>query len=976
MDKDDEVKKPVILIVQNNKEDEEVLSDIISFDYDVVFASTEDEVLTVLQDSNKKISGAIFDADKALSILKSIRMVPALEDFPVLVSILDSESEKEEELLELDIVDFIKKPFGVRRVLNRLRTVAKLADANKIIYELERDELTGLYTRQAFLRRAQTVRSEHPDKKFCVIGFDFENFKSSNTLYGEEKCNEFLAYTAKRLQGVLPHGLAGRFGGDQFILFFAYQGENIDVQRLTTIAQSILDTAPIPHQVVKIGVNAPISKELPFLVCCDRAFLAIKEIKGLYGKDLAFFEADLQQHLLDEQRIVETMEQSLANGDFKVFYQPKHETITETIVGAEALVRWNHPDYGVMSPGQFIPLFEKNGFITKLDLFVLEQVCKDIQRWQEKGYPIVPISVNVSRRDFMEEGCIDHQIKIIDSYGIDHSYLHMEVTESLYSDQTELILTQVKKVQDLGFMIEMDDFGSGYSSLGLLSSFPLNFLKLDITFVRNLEANEIVIENIIKMAHRMKFLTVAEGVETNEQYATLKSLGCDFIQGFYFSEPLSRDSFEEYIRNEPVEKKLKRVEEDIPSDMDDWHFGENMLIAASEVAESVPGGFFSYHADGNLEIISFNKELMKMYGCKTAEEFREFTGNSFKGLVMPEDFDHVQKSISDQISHDQDMDYVEYRIKAKDGSIKYVKDYGRFVRTKKYGDVFYVFLNDVTEEERYHAEALHESIQRMSLEQTVTNATTANRAKNVFVSNTVKEILPVVKSIVDFTNDIESNTQNEAFVKQNLTKLRRKEERLLGYLNNLDELAKLENGQLELREKPSDITNAAEKIYGLAETTAIQKGVKLEYWSMIYNPYIYQDVVHTTDVVMNVLFNAIKYTPAGGTVRFGLKQTPTDDPNICMVDFICEDNGIGISEEFLPYACRDFAREDNEINEQFPSAGLGLSIAQSLLKLMKGTIEITSEQGKGTVVTTSQPHRFAKKEEVEEDVMLTGNVRV
>ena len=975
MEEDSDLKKSRILIVQQDKEDEKILSDIISFDYDVIFASTEEQVLELLQEANSNICGAIFDAEKALEIVKSIRIIPSLEEFPILVSVSDDDKEREDELIELNIVDFIKKPFSVRRVLNRLRTVVKLSNANKVIFELERDELTGLYTRQAFLRRAQRARQEKPNKKYCVMAFDFDNFKSSNTLYGEEKCNEFLSYSAKKLKAVLARGIAGRYGGDQFILFFDYDGDRIEVERIQAITKSILDSAPIPHQVVKIGVNAPINNNLPLVVCCDRAFLAIREIKGLYGKNIAFFEADLQKQLLDEQRIIETMEQSLKNKEFQVYYQPKHETITGRIVGAEALVRWQHPEYGFMSPGQFIPLFEKNGFITRLDVFVLEQVCKDIKRWQKLKYPIVPISVNVSRRDFIESGNIDRQIQIIDSYKIDHSLLHMEVTESLYSDKTELIVKQVKKVQNLGFMIEMDDFGAGYSSLGLLSSFPLNILKLDITFVRNLEVNEVVVENIIKMAHRMGLLTVAEGAETNEQFRILKTLGCDFIQGYYFSKPLSVSDFEDY---------LNRVEHHTENknplgwreDGDDWHMNEKMLIAVNEVAEGIPGGFFSYHADGELEIISFNRELMNMFACKTAEEFREYTGNSFKGIVISDEFDYVQKSIETQIKNDKDLDYVEYRIKAKDGTIKYVKDYGRFVKTKKYGDVFYVFLIDITAEEQFHADVENQKMKSLELELTASAAVTANRAKNVFVANTVRDILPVVKSIVDYTDVIEKEISDGKTNKENFKELKRKEEHLLGFVNNLDELAKIESGSLELQEKPTDISNAVEKIYALAENAAAKKGVKLEYWSMIYNPYIYQDIVHTTDVVMNIIYNAIKYTPAGGRVRFGLKQTPCDNPDECLIDFICEDTGIGISKKFLPYICRDFAREDNEVNAQITGAGLGLSIAKSLLNLMHGTIEITSKKGKGTVVTTSQPHRFAPKEEVSQDVTLTGNVRV
>ena len=975
MDGSGPLKKDKVLVVGHNPFDEKILTDILSPYVEVVISNAEDTIIEQLQDKDDVISTAIFNFEVAPELLKAIRMIPVLEDFPILVSTLHGSAQIENELLEYGVVDFLKQPFDARRVINRVKTCIKLFNANKIIFELERDELTGLFTRKAFLRRAEKVRAENPKKKFAVLAFDFDNFKSSNTLYGEAKCNEFLAYTAKRLKGLIPHSIVGRYGGDQYILFFAFDGDNVDVERIKYLTKSILDSAPIPHQIVKCGINSPIRHDLPFVVCCDRAFLAIQQIKGVYGKDIAFFENDLQKHLLDEQHISETMEAALENGEFKVYYQPKHETITGKIVGAEALVRWIHPEYGFMSPGQFIPLFEKNGFITKLDNFILEQVCKDIKRWTEKRYTFVPVSVNVSRRDFLEEGCIDKQIKIIDSYGIDHAYLHMEVTESLYSENTEIIISQLKKVQELGFMIEMDDFGSGYSSLGLLSSFPLNVLKLDISFVRNFRENEIVIENIIKMAHRLGLLTVAEGAETNEQVATLKTLGCDFIQGFYFSKPLPIEEYEKYINDVKIINGIKKVQ---TADLEEveWHYSDNILIAANEVAEAVPGGFFSYHADGGLEIISFNKELMEMYGCKTAEEFREYTGNSFKGIVYPDDFDYVQNSINSQIKDDNDLDYVEYRIKSKDGTVKYVKDYGRFVKTKKYGDIFYVFVNDVTEEERWRADAADKMIKNMELEQTVHTVAAEKKAKDIFIDNIIKDILIPVTTIIQKTEDIKANLTNPVIVNEKINEAKNAEEHLLGFLNNMKELSQIENDTLEIVEMATDISDAIEKIYSLIKDAADKKRIKIETWQDIYNPYVYQDVIHTTDEVLNVLMNAVKYSPVGGKIKIGIRQRPGKTENECIVEFVCEDNGIGISKKFLPHVCKPFAREDNKINKEIQSAGLGLHITQKLLELTGGTIEIVPKKGKGVIVKTSQTHRFCKKEDVEKETVLTQNVRL
>lgn len=963
--------KTKILIVDSNPENIAQLTEILSPVYTIITASPEN-AFDLIAKKEEDIATAVLYIKDAFPIVKQLRSYIPTEKFPVLINTDIDNSELENQLLEIEVTDFLKKPYDKRRVLQRLKTAIKISQANKAIDELERDELTGLLTRKAFLLKVEQFISHNQDKNFCIIAFDFDNFKSSNSLYGVEKCNEFLAYSAKEMMKVMPEGISGRYGGDQYILFYEYS-EKVDIERLNRIVKMILDKAPIPHQIVKMGVYAPIDCELPLVICCDRAFLSISGIKGKYGKDVAFFEENLQNQLLNEQRIIETMERALEESQFQVFYQPKHETITGHIAGAEALVRWNHPEYGFMAPASFIPLFERNGFITKLDAFVLEQVCKDIKRWEQDGLPLVPISVNVSRRDFMELGCIENQYRIIDEYKVDHSLLHMEVTESLYSENTAVIISQVKKTQDMGFAIEMDDFGSGYSSLGSLSTFPLNILKLDISFVRNIIKNEIVIENIIKMAHRMGLLTIAEGAETLEQYKILKTLGCDYIQGYYFSKPLSCRDFEAYLMKASVlsagsiQLETKDGEQTVLS--------ESMLMAANEVAEGIPGGFFSYHADGALELISFNTELIKMYACNTAEEFREYVGNSFCGIVHPDDFTRVQRSIDRQITKDNNIDYVEYRIKAKDGTIKYVKDYGRFVKTKNYGDIFYVFLNDITLEERAKAEAEAELVRKIELQRTADIASNANRAKNIFMYNVSQNILNDIQILLDLTRKYNGEVNGEKFSDEVLKKIAKTQEHMLSFVTNVNELARMENGDIELIETATDLSDAVEKIYSLIEKDAKEKNITVEYWSDIFYPYIYQDVIHTTNVVMNILQNAIKYTPEGGKIRFGLRQSKNILENECNVSFICEDSGIGISPEFLPYICKSFAREDNEVNTEIPSAGLGLSIAKTLLYIMNGTIEVKSEPGKGTTVITDQPHLYARKEDVDKATTLAENLR-
>ena len=267
-------------------------------------------------------------------------------------------------------------------------------------------------------------------------------------------------------------------------------------------------------------------------------------------------------------------------------------------------------------------------------------------------------------------------------------------------------------------------------------------------------------------------------------------------------------------------------------------------------------------------------------------------------------------------------------------------------------------------------------IQNMELEHTVHIASTEKRAREIFVENIIKDILIPVTAIIENTDEIKANITNPVIVNEKINEAKTAEEHLLGFLNNLRELSQIENNSIEIIETATDISDALEKITSLVKEAAAKKRIKIETWGEIYNPYVYQDVIHTTDEVFNVVMNAIKYSPVGGKIRLGIKQRPGRTPEECIIDFICEDNGIGISKKFLPYVCKPFAREDNKINQEIPSAGLGLHITKKLLDLTGGSIEITPKKGKGLIVKTSQSHRLAKKSDIDKDTVLTQNVRL
>ena len=284
---------------------------------------------------------------------------------------------------------------------------------------------------------------------------------------------------------------------------------------------------------------------------CDCALLAINYTKGRYNKNYAFYDDNMHQRLLKERRITDSMEQSLKNGEFKVYLQPKYNIRDKKMVGAEALVRWIHPEWGFMSPAEFIPLFEKNGFISNLDRYLWEQVCVVLKSWQDRNMPMIPISINVSRADIYTADLPQIILQLTHKYGIDAKYLYLEITESAYAENPHQIKTAVDQLRKLGFIVALDDFGSGYSCLNMLSQINMDELKLDNHFVKNetSDTSKGIINYVVDMAHRLNMKIVAEGVETPEQLEILRKTGCDIAQGYYFAKPMPVEEFEEILKN-------------------------------------------------------------------------------------------------------------------------------------------------------------------------------------------------------------------------------------------------------------------------------------------------------------------------------------------------------------------------------------------------------------------------------------------
>ena len=420
-------------------------------------------------------------------------------------------------------------------------------EAEEMRYVLEHDDMTGVLTEREFQNRVRQRLLDAEAKEYCIIYLDIFKFKLVNEMFGYEKGDRLLKVLARELDHLTAENdwLCGRISGDKFILFLPYDRTLLQV--FSTRKEVMPRILPI-ELYLHYGIYIIEKTQLPVAAMIDCAHIAQKTVKGNYDNYIAWYDEKLKQQIIREQEIINSMAQALADGEFTIYLQPQYCYRDRMIHGCEALVRWISPAKGIISPGDFIPLFERNGFIIKLDENVWEQACALLQKWIKEGKEPLPISINVSRADLLR-GNVSAKLKsLIRKYGLTTDLLHVEITESAYMDNPQKLILEINQLKEEGFLVEMDDFGSGYSSLNMLKDLPINVLKTDLKFLDNkgiAERREQILDSVIKMAHEMGLTVVAEGVETKEQAEHLNRLDCEIMQGYYFAKPVPVSEFEQ-----------------------------------------------------------------------------------------------------------------------------------------------------------------------------------------------------------------------------------------------------------------------------------------------------------------------------------------------------------------------------------------------------------------------------------------------
>lgn len=546
--------KKKILVVEDNAINREILCGILSPEYEVLQAENGQEALDVLEVYQENVSLILLDIIMPVmggyTFLSLIKKDDRYSSIPVIVTTQSDDESDEVTALSHGAADFVPKPYRPKIILHRVANMIHLRETAAMVNLMRHDRLTGLFTREFFYQRAREIILLNPDKKYDIVCSDVVNFKLINDVFGPVTGDALLRVLADYYTDVLgSDGICGRFHADQFVCLVQHREKYTD-EMFTRAIEYIRQSFNIKNIALKWGIYSITDSEVAMEQMCDRALLAARSIKEQYGKHFTFYDDELREAILKEQAVTDSMESALLGGEFEIYLQPKYYIADRKLTGAEALIRWNHPEWGLLYPDSFIPLFEKNGFITRLDQFVWDGVGAILQKWKKKGYPQIPISVNISRADIYNADLANILTAIVEKYQIPVSLLHLEITESAYTENPTQIIATVGQLREKGFIIEMDDFGSGYSSLNMLNVMPIDILKLDKGIVQGEDgklANQGILQFIMSLASFMKLTVVAEGVETEEQLEQLRLLGCDCAQGYLFSKPIPVAEFEEKL---------------------------------------------------------------------------------------------------------------------------------------------------------------------------------------------------------------------------------------------------------------------------------------------------------------------------------------------------------------------------------------------------------------------------------------------
>ena len=526
------------------------------------------------------------------------------------------------------------------------------------VYASETDAVTGIYNYSGFRRAVRRMIADNPEIDFCMIRMDLDHFKVYNDLYGIRAGDELLAAIgAVGRSHSAPLRVYGHLQGDHFIACVPVKG--LDVRRsIDDVAKKLRAIQPDFSFVVRCGIYNIDDSGLDVGIMGDRALMALRSTKGRYDADFAYYDESMRAEVFEKQELASAMKQALSGGEFRVYLQPQYDQASGKIVGAEALARWFHKGE-ILSPAKFIEVFEQNGFIMQLDEYIWEQVCALMRRWLDEGRPVAPISVNISRIDIYNPKLRKILNGLVEKYRLSTEMLRLEITETAYTQNPGQLIGVVKRLREDGFFVEMDDFGSGYSSLNMLKDVVVDMIKLDMRFLSASAGDGrsgMILNAMVRMAHWLNVPVIAEGVETPRQADFLKTIGCSLAQGYLYAKPMPAAEFEECLSaggTTPLNAEAR-----VASFFNNSEFWDAESQATVVFNSFVGAACIVEYKEGCGEILRANDRFFEETGL-TGDEFRLARLDVMK-FMRPEDRALMAGAIDDAAKTDREA-YCETR---------------------------------------------------------------------------------------------------------------------------------------------------------------------------------------------------------------------------------------------------------------------------------------------------------------------------
>ena len=633
-------KENTVLIVDDEKVNRLNLKKILEDSYEIVEAENGQQAIDILEKESGRISAIVLDLIMPVSngydFMKVYAKSKTFGTIPVVIATIAGDVETEKACLELGAWDFVGKPYDSKIIKFRIKNVIDRSQhqmSKELRYRSQYSELTAIYNMTTFYYYTRQMLNRYPEEKFAFIRLDIEKFRLVNAFFGREEGNALLKYVAEYLreqEKQYRHISFGHMNADAFSVCMAYDDLK-EIHEFMKKTNRMIAEYPLDFELVMTyGIYLVDDPKLSVGEMYECANLASKKCKEMYTiQNYAFFEAKIREEVAKEQRIVNNMRGALKGNEFILYLQPKYELQSNTLAGAEVLVRWIDPERGMISPGDFIPVFEQNGFIMKLDYYVWEKTCQLLRRWLDEGRNPYPISVNVSRVSLYNPRLAEVLGDLVKQYDIPPRLLQLELTESAYTTNQQSTKAIMSTLQQMGFCILMDDFGSGYSSLNVLKDIEVDVLKIDMKFLSNTE-NEARSENIlaavVRMAKWLNLPVIAEGVERKEQVLFLRSIGCEFVQGYYFAKPMPVEEYEEIAFSdnnhfEELADKTKQETDEI------WSSTSQLELLFSNMLQAVA----VYEYGEKIEVLRVNNAYYDMFGFNDINDIQKSLSQNDEG---------------------------------------------------------------------------------------------------------------------------------------------------------------------------------------------------------------------------------------------------------------------------------------------------------------------------------------------------------